>query len=873
MKHKGMSSLLFRLVSIVLVIGMLTMGMASSVVAAGGSPSITTDKTKYTLGETMVISGIGFTAGGTVNIEVLRPDHEIDLLPSVTTDGAGSFQTSYTPPIIPGRYKITATDGTDTAKTAATEADAVNFDLIAFGVKTNAAGTLVTEIGWGRGNSDKGWREGDWVPVKLVMTGVQSSYPNLVGFPDIYIGFDFTSNSDCRFVDLVRGIQVGTVDLTDAQGWPQASGSPYDTGTGSAPWPDLADVHIAQTSVGENTWTGFTLITDQCLVNYPYGPTDSTYGPRPGAVDDGKHQFVIDADVIKGIVSPTASTIVVYFQAHLSRTFVWLHSLQSEYNTSPTDDWGGSLYGDPIYATDKREGSSFAPGSSGHMYVNMVGVGQITCQLPIPPKPAGVISGLKWHDLNANHVMDPGEPELSGWTMRISGTDPEGLTFSVDVLTGDTDGDGIVDDVNSGAYSFPDLTEGIWYIGEMEDRDVPPSIGWNQTYPYQVVSVGIAVSAPTVGFPAEFPPAGIAGWGWVVNITETNISQSGLNFGNVGIGCLTITKQLSIPAGVPLGPLDGTFIINVANVTFGFSQNLTFTMTDGVVSGPQTINNLMPGIYTLTELGLPSYWAPTAGLGSVTVNSGAGCAARTVTNTYTPGCLTITKELSIPVGVPLGLLDGTFVINVANVTFGFSQNLTFTMTDGVVSGPQTVYNLIPGIYTLTEPSLPSYWAPTAGLGDVTVSSSGTCAARTVTNTYTPGCLTITKALSIPGGVPLGPLDGTFIINVANVTFGFSQNLTFTMTDGVVSGPQTINNLIPGIYTLTEPGLPSYWAATAGLGDVTVGSGTPCAARTVINSFQTGCLEIVKSVDLSEVEGPIGNIPDVNFIITVTGPSY
>jgi hypothetical protein len=84
--------------------------------------SITTDKTKYSIGESMTITGAGFTPGGPVTVTVLRPDHETDTLPTVTADGSGGFTTTYAPPSIPGRYKITATDGTNTAKTAATEA-------------------------------------------------------------------------------------------------------------------------------------------------------------------------------------------------------------------------------------------------------------------------------------------------------------------------------------------------------------------------------------------------------------------------------------------------------------------------------------------------------------------------------------------------------------------------------------------------------------------------------------------------------------------------------------------------------------------------------------------------------------------------------
>ena len=339
-------------------------------------------------------------------------------------------------------------------------------------------------------------------------------------------------------------------------------------------------------------------------------------------------------------------------------------------------------------------------------------------------------------------------------------------------------------------------------------------------------------------------------------------------------GCLEITKSLSIPGGVPLGPLDGTFIINVAG-PYGFSQNVSFTMVNGVITStnPVTLNNLIPGNYTLTEPGIPSHWTP-SNLGTVVVSSGVICASRTVTNTYVPGCLEITKSLSIPGGVPLGPLDGTFIINVAG-PFGFSQNVSFTMVNGVITSanPVTLNNLIPGNYTLTEPGIPAYWTP-SGLGDVVVSSGVSCATKTVTNTYVPGCLEITKSLSIPGGVPLGPLDGTFIINVANAAVGFSQNVTFTMVNGVITStnPVTLNNLIPGTYTLTEPGVPAYWTPS-GLGDVVVSSGVSCATKTVTNTYVPGCLEVTKAIDWGDIIGDPADVPDIDFTVTVTGPSY
>src|SRR3972149_3428604 len=119
-----------RFVYIILaIVTVLSMALAIAGVgsaSAAGGPAISTDKTKYSLGDSVVISGSGFTPYSTAIVTVLRPDHVTDtLLPAARVSPAGSFQTIYRPPLIPGRYKLTATDGWNgrTASTAVTVAD------------------------------------------------------------------------------------------------------------------------------------------------------------------------------------------------------------------------------------------------------------------------------------------------------------------------------------------------------------------------------------------------------------------------------------------------------------------------------------------------------------------------------------------------------------------------------------------------------------------------------------------------------------------------------------------------------------------------------------------------------------------------------
>jgi hypothetical protein len=280
---------------------------------------------------------------------------------------------------------------------------ATSLQLVAFGVKLGS-GTPppITDIGWARGNSDKGWLEGTWIPCKLVITNVQDDHPNLAGFPDVYIEYSFTGggSNKPRFIDLVRDIQIGTADLADSQGWPKLDGTEY-------PQTTLAEVREAQTSPDGGTWPGF--VDADTLTDWD--PSDQINILPDDSVTSSTLQFwLTSAQIAEAVVDSTTDTIVIYFQFHLSRTFVWNNGLQEQYATNdPAMYQGGTRYGISPYDEDIRLGSGFVPGSSGHMYVNMDGYGKITAQLPVPETPTGEVSGYKWEDDNSNGVMDGAE--------------------------------------------------------------------------------------------------------------------------------------------------------------------------------------------------------------------------------------------------------------------------------------------------------------------------------------------------------------------------------------------------------------------------------------------------------------------------------
>ena len=392
--------------------------------------------------------------------------------------------------------------------------------LAVFGLSATAFGqaTSITSLGyrateggggaitaaWTTGNLGNTWAEGEWVPYQLLITDVQNDYPNLDSFPDILMSYDFTSK-DNRFVDLVRGIQAGTIALVDGQGWPMDDGSAYPDATR----PELEDAQndVGNTDPLDNEWTGFQLLNlPNSQVNR--GPD----GISQGTPTDAEHTFrITKADLVAAGIPLTADTIVIYYQLHESRSFVWANSLQEQYDQYPTDDWGGYLYSLDGFPADARNGSGYVPGSSGHIEVEFAG-GAKTVPIPIPERLPGAVSGLKWHDQNGDGVINPAETTLANWRIYVTGS-LEGIDFATDTVTG-----------SDGAYSFPNLTSNVtWSVFEESQS----SSGWTQTYPSIADSVG-------VGYGFDFGYSGdTAAYGWKVALTRDFPDQDSMNFGNM----------------------------------------------------------------------------------------------------------------------------------------------------------------------------------------------------------------------------------------------------------------------------------------------------------------------------------------------------
>ncbi len=395
------------------------------------------------------------------------------------------------------------------------------------GFKADTAGNGTLSYSWSTGNLGNTWNEGEWVPYMLTLKNVNINNP---AFSDITVCYDFTrGNLDARFIDLVRSVQIGTVVRSNSQGWPMdSSGAAY-------PMTTRAELETAQNSQGLTQWGTEYFWAGYELLHPDTSRTNRSTTGGIGAPDDATRCFTITRqdiiDAYGGINNvPNTSTFYIYFQLHEAQTFVWNNTLQSQLNQFPTDQWGGYLYGIAPFSTDQRQGSGFVSGASGHTYLTL---GNKTVPIPIPPQPAGQLSGLKWHDINGNQVQDGSETVLDGWPIYIS-TIIGNLPISDTVLTN-----------GAGSWTITGLPQALYLVSE-ELGNAPttgasagytnaapafaqnPPSEWVQTYP-DANSIGANID----GVPTT--PAGIllgqGPFSWEVDLTNS-VTAGLIDFGN-----------------------------------------------------------------------------------------------------------------------------------------------------------------------------------------------------------------------------------------------------------------------------------------------------------------------------------------------------
>lgn len=304
----------------------------------------------------------------------------------------------------------------------------------------------------------------------------------------------------------------------------------------------------------------------------------------------------------------------------------------------------------------------------------------------------GSIAGIKFEDINANHIFDSGEPGLPGWTITLTNND-----------TGNTTNQTTVSD---GSYNFTNLADGNYTVGEVLQS------GWIQTVPLN--SIILQISA-----------------GNVVRVTNATNND----FGNFKLGEIK---------GEKFNDINGNGVKDAGDLGIpGWQVNIvgTDTLTNTVVnqtvttdsSGNYDITGLTPGIYIITEVLQPGYIQTAPGI------SKSGSVSYTVTITNSSTVMTDKdfgnfklvevdgqkfEDLNangIKDPGEIGLAGWKININGTDTITNTPVSIT-TTTDA--NGNYSFPGLTAGVYTLTE-SLQDGWvqtAPTNGTYIVTITS-------------------------------------------------------------------------------------------------------------------------------------------------------
>ena len=282
-----------------------------------------------------------------------------------------------------------------------------------------------------------------------------------------------------------------------------------------------------------------------------------------------------------------------------------------------------------------------------------------------------------------------------------------------------------------------------------------------------------------------------------------------LNVGDVLACTITNTFVPTTPTVTKVVENAGGGTLDVADFPLFIDDNPT---TSGQAVGASA------GPHTVSETSDPNYTAVISGAcaadGTITLNVGDTLAC-TITNTFVPTTLTVTKVVENAGGGTLVVADFPLLIDGSPATSG----------KPVVVGA--------GAHTVSETPNPNYTAVISGdcAADGTITLSvGDTLACTITNTFVPTTLTVTKVVENAGGGTLMVADFPLLIDGSPATSGKPV---------VVSA---------GAHIVSETSNPNYTAVISGDcaadGSVTLSVGESLAC-TITNTFVPNALPVAQ----------------------------
>lgn len=396
------------------------------------------------------------------------------------------------------------------------------------------------------------------------------------------------------------------------------------------------------------------------------------------------------------------------------------------------------------------------------------------------------IGGIKFEDLNANGVRDPGEPGLSGFTITLTPTNPAGAA-----QTAVTDG--------NGNFLFTNLSAGAFTLSETQRA------GFSLTVP-ALNSIAVTLASGGSSIANEFGNFRGVLTGSITGSKFLDVNRNGVRDpGEPGVAGVTITRTATIndPSGANLSVVtDASGNFTFANVPFGaitVSETLPAGFEQIVPTAPGTLPanvNFAQRNVTGLLFGNRPITGTIAGLKFNDINGNG------VRDTGEPGLpgVTIRRNASpndLP-GVATSVVtgsDGTFTF--ANVPLG-----AYTLTETVPAGFVQTAPPAPGTIavTLTDANRNSTGSTFGNrqAGGVSGTKFNDVNGNGVRDTGEPGLANVTIRLTDAGGT------------VRTTTTDASGNFAFT---GVAPGTYTVSEVVPTGFRQTAPAAPGTFSAT------------------------------------------------------------
>jgi hypothetical protein len=392
------------------------------------------------------------------------------------------------------------------------------------------------------------------------------------------------------------------------------------------------------------------------------------------------------------------------------------------------------------------------------------------------------IGGIKFEDLNANGLRDPGEPGLSGFTINLTPASPG--TPPVGTATTDANGNFIFLDVAPGTYTLSEV--------------IQP--GFSLTVP-ALNSITVTLAAGGSSIANEFGNFRGVLTGTIAGAKFNDLNGNAVrDAGEPGIAGVTITRTPSIndPVGANLS------VVTDAEGNFTFAS---------VPFGSFTISETVPAGFVQTFPGLPGTVSTNVNFGERNVTGllfGNRAVAGTVSgvkfNDANGNGVRDADEAGLA-GVTIRLTDASNVVR--TTTTDASGAFSFA---NVAAGAYVVSEVVPNGFTQTAPAAPGTFA-------INVVTGQPVGPLLFGNRMTPdgtGSISGRKILDFEGN---GVVDGNdrgfegivFELRdsngnlVATATSDAQGNFTFA---NVPLGTYVLSEILPQNFFQTFPGTPT-----------------------------------------------------------------